>query len=175
MAPCVALLLKVLCDTHRSRQRRHAMDPRMLMAASHSTSPSLHAYLEHCAKFAHVPSAPSLRLPHTAQGMQMASSRPIAPARKAHARCEQGSELTVCSNAFIGAVCRAVRCCAVRCSEVDSACWHVSWTGLQICVHAGLFRARGCQASSQGSRRVAEAAVAARRSAVGAYLARCRG
>ena len=29
----------------------------------------------------------------------------------------------VCSNAIFGAVCRAVRCGAVRCSEVHSACW----------------------------------------------------
>ena len=39
------------------------------------------------------------------------------------ARCSQGSELMVSSNAIFGAVCRAVRCCAVRCSEVHSACW----------------------------------------------------
>ena len=29
----------------------------------------------------------------------------------------------VCSNVIVGAVCRAVRCGAVRCSEVHSACW----------------------------------------------------
>ena len=82
----------------------------------------------------------------------------------------------VCSNAFIGAVCRAVRCGAVRCGEVHSPCWQVAAAGLEFCGHAGFFHARGCRAASgQGSRRVAEAAIAARRSPLGAHLARCRG
>ena len=41
---------------------------------------------------------------------------------QAHARSEQGSERTVCINAFRGAFYRAVQCCAVRCSEVHWPC-----------------------------------------------------
>ena len=117
--------------------------------------------------------ASDCHIQHTAA--KHTAADPLHLAEKAHARCEQGSELTVCSNAFIGAVCHAMRCCAVRCSAVQSCRWQLAGTQYAFWWHAGLFRARGCRASGQGSRRVAKAAVAARRSAVGAYLARCRG
>ena len=74
-------------------------------------------------KSPHTPSAPSLRLPPAAQGIEGPAAEQLHLPEKAHARCEQGSELMVCSNAIFGAVCRAVRCRAVRCSEVHSACW----------------------------------------------------
>ena len=71
----------------------------------------------------------------------------------------------------------AVRCGAVWCGEVK--CTHHACSfgadDMQISVYAGFFRARGCRASGQGSRRVAEAAVAAWRIPMGAHLARCRG
>ena len=96
---------------------------------------------------------------------------------QAHARSEQGSERTVCINAFRGAFYRAVQCCAVRCSEVHWPCLQLLRAGSThaICAAAGFCRACGCRASGQGSRRVAEAAIAARKSPLGAHLARCRG
>ena len=132
-------------------------------------------------------SSPAQKVPHTLRARQASDCHlphgkaPEAPqdtgscpSEKALvlARCVQGSERTVCSNAFIGAVCRAVRCGAVQCTQ---HVWRSPAQDLQSGVHAGFFRARGCRASGQGSRRVAEAAVAAWRSALGAYLARCRG
>ena len=126
-------------------------------------------------KSPHTPSAPSLRLPPAAQGIERPAAEQLHLPEKAHARCEQGSELMVCNNAIFGAVCRAVRCGAVRCSEVHSACCKLCSTGFANWCACRLFRARGCRASGQGSKRVAEAAVAAWRSPLGAHLARCRG
>ena len=68
--------------------------------------------------------------------------------------------------------CSAVRCGAVKCTGHACNC---CVQGHAICAAAGFCRARGCRASGQGSRRVAEAAIAARKSPLGAHLARCRG
>ena len=65
--------------------------------------------------------ASDCHLPH-GKAANAATEHPCQLSEQAHARSEQGSERTVCINAFRGAFYRAVQCCAVRCSEVHWPC-----------------------------------------------------
>ena len=65
--------------------------------------------------------ASDCHLPH-GKAANAAAEHPCQLSEQAHARSEQGSERTVCINAFRGAFYRAVQCCAVRCSEVHWPC-----------------------------------------------------
>jgi|LauGreDrversion4_1035100.scaffolds.fasta_scaffold64161_1 hypothetical protein len=77
---------------------------------------------------------------------------------QAHARSEQGSERTVCINAFRGAFYRAVQCCAVRCSEVHWPCLQLLRAGSRnlCCMQAFVARVavgRAAKAQAEWQRR----------------------
>ena len=76
--------------------------------------------------------ASDCHLPH-GKAANAAAEHPCQLSEQAHARSEQGSERTVCINAFRGAFCHAVRCCAVRCSEVHWPCLQLLRASHAIC------------------------------------------